>query len=295
MARLIRTEKEVEGEYEEQWIVVEEDALDQWPAGPLEVVGRPAPRVDGHERARGEARTPPTSSCRACCTRPCCAARTRMRASRSLDLAARARGARRARRDRPRRPPRRCVRESGFAGAAVAAVAADTVAQAHAALELIDVEWEVLEPLLDPDDAVARGRSFQRADALRARRHRARARRGRRRRRGRVPHADRPAQLAGDAQAVCAWDGDDAEVYTSTQYIWGVRAARRRAARHPAGQGAGRLRVHGRRLRLEERPRRLHLRRRRARHAHGPTGPLRAHPPRGEPRARATATRRSSA
>ena len=56
MARLIRTEKEVEGRFEEVWIVVEEDPLEQWPAGPLDVVGRPAPRKDGHERVRGEAR-----------------------------------------------------------------------------------------------------------------------------------------------------------------------------------------------------------------------------------------------
>src|SRR5919204_2655208 len=56
MARLIKTEKEVEGRYEEQWVVVEEDVLDQWPAGAREVVGRPAARVDGLERARGEAR-----------------------------------------------------------------------------------------------------------------------------------------------------------------------------------------------------------------------------------------------
>ena len=55
MARLIRTEKEVEGRYEEVWLVVEEDALEQWPAGPLEIVGRPAARIDGLERARGEA------------------------------------------------------------------------------------------------------------------------------------------------------------------------------------------------------------------------------------------------
>ena len=47
MARLIRTEKEVEGRYEEVWLVVEEDALDQWPEGPLEVVGREVPRIDG--------------------------------------------------------------------------------------------------------------------------------------------------------------------------------------------------------------------------------------------------------
>ncbi|HKU57188.1 MAG TPA: hypothetical protein VJP41_09220, partial [Gaiellaceae bacterium] len=56
MARLIRTEKEVEGRFEEVWIVVEEDPLEQWPQGPLDVVGHPAPRKDGPERVRGEAR-----------------------------------------------------------------------------------------------------------------------------------------------------------------------------------------------------------------------------------------------
>ncbi|HYA09194.1 MAG TPA: hypothetical protein VEG24_06355, partial [Gaiellaceae bacterium] len=55
MARLIRTEKEVEGRYEDVWVLVEEDELEQWPAGPRDVVGRPAPRIDGHVRARGEA------------------------------------------------------------------------------------------------------------------------------------------------------------------------------------------------------------------------------------------------
>ncbi len=55
MARLIRTEKEIEGRYTEQWIVVDEDTLDQWPDGPLSTVGRPAERIDGLEKARGEA------------------------------------------------------------------------------------------------------------------------------------------------------------------------------------------------------------------------------------------------
>ena len=55
MARLIRTEKEVEGKYSEQWIVVEEDVLEQWPEGPRSIVGRPARRLDGHQRARGQA------------------------------------------------------------------------------------------------------------------------------------------------------------------------------------------------------------------------------------------------
>ena len=40
----------------EQWIVVDEDTLDQWPDGGLEVVGQPAQRIDGLQRARGEAR-----------------------------------------------------------------------------------------------------------------------------------------------------------------------------------------------------------------------------------------------
>ena len=50
MARLIRTEKEVEGRFEEVWLVVEEDALDQWPAGPQAIVGRDATRKDALER-----------------------------------------------------------------------------------------------------------------------------------------------------------------------------------------------------------------------------------------------------
>ena len=50
MARLIKSEKEVEGRYEEVWLVVEEDALDQWPEGPLEIVGKPATRLTGPQR-----------------------------------------------------------------------------------------------------------------------------------------------------------------------------------------------------------------------------------------------------
>ena len=56
MARLIRTEKEVEGRFTEQWLVVEEDALDPWPAGARTIGGRPAERIDGRERATGKAR-----------------------------------------------------------------------------------------------------------------------------------------------------------------------------------------------------------------------------------------------
>ena len=80
VARLIRTEKEVEGRFTETWVVVEEDALDQWPAGPLAVVGRPAPRSTATSARAARRATPPTSACRGCCTRPSSAARMRTRA-----------------------------------------------------------------------------------------------------------------------------------------------------------------------------------------------------------------------
>ena len=43
MARLIRTEKEVEGRFEEICLVVEEGPLDPRPDGPQQAVGRGPP------------------------------------------------------------------------------------------------------------------------------------------------------------------------------------------------------------------------------------------------------------
>jgi CO/xanthine dehydrogenase Mo-binding subunit len=111
----------------------------------------------------------------------------------------------------------------GFQGAAVAAVAADTEAEARAALELIDVEWEVLEPLVDPEEAVARGelhgepRRFERGDVERG-----------------LAEADvvveaeyRTQTVLHNSmethQSVCEWRGNNLDVYISTQFIWGVR------------------------------------------------------------------------
>ena len=53
--------EEVEGRYTETWIVVEEDALDQWPAGARSVVGRPARRSTGSSGRAARRATPPTS------------------------------------------------------------------------------------------------------------------------------------------------------------------------------------------------------------------------------------------
>jgi xanthine dehydrogenase YagR molybdenum-binding subunit len=115
--------------------------------------------------------------------------------------------------------------EAGYSGTAVAAVAADTFAQARRAVEAIDVEWEELEVVLDPEEAVKRelltvpAANYERGDFERA-----------------LESADvviestfRTSVVLHNSmethQAVCEWIGDTLNVYISTQYIWGVRDA----------------------------------------------------------------------
>jgi CO/xanthine dehydrogenase Mo-binding subunit len=222
VARLIRTEKEVEGNYTEQWIVVDEDPVEQWPAGPLEIVGRPLERIDGAARARGEAVYTadvqlPGMLHTAVLRSPHARANvTKLDLSRASEA-----------------PGVHAVvtpddldvltREPSYPGAAVAAIAADTLDQAEAALELVDVEWEVLQPLLDPDEAVEKGslideperyergdveRGFAEADVIVEAEYRTQT----------VLHNSMETH-----QSVCAWEGDILNLYTSTQFIWGVR------------------------------------------------------------------------
>ena len=223
MARLIKTEKEVEGHYTEQWVVVEEDeAIDQWPQGPGTVVGRPAARQDGHQRARGQAiytadLALPGLLHAAVLRSPFARARVkRLDLSRALEApgVVGAIG------------PDDCdvlSLEPPFHGAPVAAVAADSQSGARAALELIDVEWEELEPLLDPQEAVKREslledpRRYERGD-LDAGLAQADV----------IVEAEYRTQTVlhnslETHQSVCRWEGDTLEVYISTQYIWGVR------------------------------------------------------------------------
>ncbi len=225
MARLIRTEKEVEGRYEEVWLVVEEDALDQWPPGARDVVGQPATRKTGPQRARGEARFTadiqlPGMLHAAVLRSPHAHARVRkIDVSRALE----APGVRAA-----VVPGDVHVLEelAGFQGASVAAVAADTEGQARAALDLIDVEWEILEPLVDPEEAVSRGqlhgepRRFERGDVEQGLAEPDVV----------VVEAEYRTQTVLHSsmethQSVCEWVGDRLDVYISTQFIWGVRDA----------------------------------------------------------------------
>jgi xanthine dehydrogenase YagR molybdenum-binding subunit len=224
MARLIRTEKEVEGRYTEQWVVVEgdDDALDQWPHGPGAIVGRPAPRIDGHQRARGQAAFTadlhlPGTLHAAVLRSPHARARVRkLELGEALELPG-VLGA---------IGPDDChvlQTEPGYHGAPVAAVAATSYERAREALAAIEVEWEELEPLLDPEEAVRRGSLHEEA---------------RRYERGDVEAGFAQADVVVEAeyrtqtvlhnalethQSVCRWEGDTLEVYISTQFIWGVR------------------------------------------------------------------------
>ena len=222
MARLIRTEKEVEGRREEVWLVVDEDDLEQWPAGPRNVVGRPKTRDDGLARARGQVRF--TADLRfpgmlhaAILRSPYPHARAKRV---DLDHALAAPGVRGA--IGPGDAPELSA-TCEYEGAPVAAVCADSMREAHAALALVDVEWEELEPLLDADEAVARGKLLEEP---------------RHHERGDFERGLAEADVVVEAtyrtqtvlhnsmethQSICRFEGDVLEVYTSTQYVWGVR------------------------------------------------------------------------
>ena len=115
------------------------------------------------------------------------------------------------------------VSETNFQGEPIAAIAADTLGEAYAALALVDVEFEVLEPMLEPEKAVAarqlttdpreekRGdveRGFAEADIVVEATYRTQT----------VLHNSMETH-----QAVCDWEGDTLVIYISTQFIWGVR------------------------------------------------------------------------
>src|SRR5439155_22457244 len=113
--------------------------------------------------------------------------------------------------------------EPSYHGQAVAAVAADSYAAALAALDAGSPEWEVLDPLVDPEEAVRRGsliqepRRYERGDLAR----------GLAEADAVVEAEDRTQTVLHNPlethQAVCTWEGDTLVVYVSTQYVWGVR------------------------------------------------------------------------
>src|SRR4029079_12301382 len=104
-------------------------------------------------------------------------------------------------------------------------VCADTDRQARAALALVDVEWEQLEAVLDPDEAgrreqflsppkrTSRGdfeRAFAAADVTVEGEYRTQV----------VLHNSMETH-----QSVCDWESAPLTVSCSTQYVGGIRAA----------------------------------------------------------------------
>ncbi|MBI4279411.1 MAG: xanthine dehydrogenase family protein molybdopterin-binding subunit [Armatimonadetes bacterium] len=242
MPRLVRTKIEFEGRIEERDIVIEGDDIPAWGAdASLELVGRPVPRVDGRERAGGTATYThdvvlPGMLHGAILRCPHAHARIRaIDTSRAESL-----------------PGVRAVLSGAnaptikwyqgrsflfdsdlrFPGDEVAAVAADSAAVAGEALNLIEVDYEVLPALLDPEEALkpgaiqvfptgnlieggpdlyARGNveaGFAQADVVVE---------GTFRTQGVVHHS---LETHG---SVAAWGGDGLTIWDSTQHIFGVR------------------------------------------------------------------------
>ena len=253
MARLIKTEKEVEGRYTERGSSSRRTRSTRGRRGRARSSGgRRREGQDGYERARGEARF--TSDVRLpgmldAAVPPQPARAREPEANRRERVR---RGAGSARRARSRVRPSGSRRRWRTQGAPVAALAADTpgagprgarpdrrgVGRAGAAARS------------------GRGRTAQdRSSARRARYERGDYERG-------LAEADvvveaefRTQTLHHNSlethQCVCDWRGDTLDVYISTQYIWGVRDEVAEQFDLAAGQGARRLRVHGRRLRRE--------------------------------------------
>ena len=225
MARLIRTEKEVEGRYEEVWLVVEEDSLDQWPAGPLEIVGRDALRVDGRERATGQAvftadlakpgmlhtavLRSPHPRARVSTHRPRAGARDagrprrdRPRRHRATDrrlLATRVRRSPPCAPTRSRRHAQRCVRSRASSRCSNrCSIPTRRFAEAHCSASRASAR------------AATTSRGSQRQTSVVEAEFRTQV----------VLHNSMETH-----QAVVEWIGEGVEVHISTQYIWGVRDA----------------------------------------------------------------------
>ena len=229
MARLVKTQVEMEGRYEDRWTLVEEDTTPEYGDGEeLAVVGRPHARVSAAARVSGGARfisdIDLAGMVHAAVLRsPHANARVV-----SLDRAA-AEALPGVRAvigpgDVPDRDGRPVLTGApAYAGAAVAAVAADTPDHAEQALEALAPEWEPLAFVVDLDEGLARQdftedpEETSRGDVDAALANAAA-----------VIEAEyrTPAQIQTPLEphcAVAAWDSDGLTVWSSTQGIFAAR------------------------------------------------------------------------
>ena len=242
MPRIIRQKIEFEGRIEERDVVIEGDDLPVWQAGtPFSVIGTSVPRVDGAERVGGTAlytsdRYPAGMLYGAILRSPHAHARI---ARLDTSQAERAPGAR-AVLSSQNAPPipwyngmsRVFDAELRYAGDEVAAVIADDLAAAQDALALIEVEYEVLPHVIDPEEALRSGvpqvhpqgnilggapEQYARGDVEQG-----------------LARADARVELRIETQdvlhhsmethgSVAHWTDDGLVIWDSTQHIFGVR------------------------------------------------------------------------
>jgi xanthine dehydrogenase YagR molybdenum-binding subunit len=242
MPQLIRRSVEFEGRLEERTIAIEGDDLPVWPADQtFTIVGTPVPRVDGPERVSGTANYTadlfPRGLLHGVVLRsPHAHARIRR-----LDTSAaeRAPGVRAvlSSLNAPKIPWYNGLSwlfdtELRYAGDEVAVVIADDLASAQDALELIEVEYEVLPHVVDPEDALRPGAPqvhssgnvrggepdvYARGDVERG-----------------FADADVQVELRAETAdvlhhsmephvSVAQWTGSKLTIWDSTQHIFGVR------------------------------------------------------------------------
>jgi xanthine dehydrogenase YagR molybdenum-binding subunit len=229
MARLVRSQVEMEGRYEERWTLVEDDSTPEYADGEqLAVVGHPHPRVSAAARLSGAARFISDIGLQgmthaAVLRSPHANARVS-----SLDLAAAAAvpGVRSVigPGDIPDRDGRPVLTDTPeYAGAAVAAVAADTPEAAERALVALAPAWEPLAFVVDLDEGLAR-QNFTEDPAETARGDVDAALAGA----AAIVDAEyrTPAQVQNPLETHCAvavWEAGALTVWSSTQGIFAAR------------------------------------------------------------------------
>jgi xanthine dehydrogenase YagR molybdenum-binding subunit len=161
MPRLVKTVTEMEGRFEEKWVLVDDGPeLATWPVGPLRVVGRPQPRQDGPRRVSGGARytvdvTLPGLLQAAVLRSPIAHGRVRgldLEAARAVPGVRAVLGPESKLGFSLRQPP--LVAEPEYAGAPIAVVAADSRAAARAGLAALALDLEPLPHVVDVDEAI---------------------------------------------------------------------------------------------------------------------------------------------
>jgi len=161
-ARFVRTQKEMEGRYEDVWALVDEaDDVRSWTADDeLTIVGKPAPRLDGMVRAAGRARYTVDVELAGMLHAAVLRSPVAHGRVRSLDLEAalatpgvRAAIGPETELSLTRAAPLLAA-EPGYAGQPIAVIAADTLEAAREGVRALALDIEQLGHIVEPREAV---------------------------------------------------------------------------------------------------------------------------------------------